>query len=782
MGAGFGAYVAALYGLEAVIFDNMQFELAAERAAAGLTANFSNYPYVADENGNFQTVGTGASVWLGLSLAFLTPIPIPAILTPVENEEITQHIYNGLDPWNIDLGKIKHIYLPASGIADNILSRIRDIGGAVVGNQNIDDEYELTLPDDVPTGWSLYNKIGERHDNTLIVITMFSEQNITSDDWKTVAKHIIPALFDDNIAEAIGENLIEEYKGDRGNPNSTFRSAIAYSALDEGGLVFGNTGIRAMFNDANELGLVASGEDNSNLFSDTDANIYKYLSNIIVEFAGLEALQKTDTNLIEEKNPDSTDYFATRGVLDVGSIDDNILRIDLTDFAWSDQGFLPEAIDIINRESLFNNVLESTFKIGPIGSHTHTLQHLTNFLQLKPEVVNMWGNIDSSIFDTLYMRTDKDASKKDIYLPDYIEDERAAWEQVNGSDKGVGVYVSNEDNEKITGTSSRDLIIIDALNTEGNITTKAGEDFVLWSRHPVNPGIDPMTTGSVEINLGLDNDYFSGSEGSDTIVSKAAEWGLEPDNGVLAAVLKGDGDDIYLGTAETEDADINFDFEKWYEENRFGVLASGSVRDLVRYQQSDLGYYDPNNTSYSQVPEVNKLGVKVTQLKESTHGFHALDVTVEDLRSGKDTGADILNRIHVIELSRNPDEFGITELMLDVPILVDMGDSRRTQNEIDAFNETLLDGQTPLELEPTKEKAFLNNVDIADYSALTIGLNFYYGETSEREQGILHSGSTIHNIGAPWLGEVALATGIGSDAHNLVVENADKIILTGNDD
>ncbi|MCP4896157.1 MAG: hypothetical protein GY906_04205, partial [bacterium] len=54
--------------------------------------------------------------------------------------------------------------------------------------------------------------------------------------------------------EAIGENLIEEYKGDRGNPNSTFRSAIAYSALDEGGLVFGNTGIRAMFNDANELG------------------------------------------------------------------------------------------------------------------------------------------------------------------------------------------------------------------------------------------------------------------------------------------------------------------------------------------------------------------------------------------------------------------------------------------------------------------------------------------------------------------------------------------------
>ena len=234
------------------------------------------------------------------------------------------------------------------------------------------------------------------------------------------------------------------------------------------------------------------------------------------------------------------------------------------------------------------------------------------------------------------------------------------------------------------------------------------------------------------------------------------------------------------------------------------MLGRGNVDDMFTgtkysdryygYQEFELPFLTTDTVTYARLVgdmDLGNVGLTVELAPKTLVGLFKTDVieiTGVNESAGPNGGinggvnADYLHSIERVELTANPDTFNIGLESLDAEITIDMGDSRRTQSEIDAFNATLLPEQTPLQLEPNAHDAFIQNVDVANYSSVDTGLNFYYGETSEREQGILHSGSTIHNIGAPWLREVALATGVASDRHNLVVENADKVILTNKDD
>ncbi|MCP4101408.1 MAG: hypothetical protein GY750_08290, partial [Lentisphaerae bacterium] len=80
---------------------------------------------------------------------------------------------------------------------------------------------------------------------------------------------------------------------------------------------------------------------------------------------------------------------------------------------------------------------------------------------------------------------------------------------------------------------------------------------------------------------------------------------------------------------------------------------------------------------------------------------------------------------------------------LDADITVDMGFSLRTQAEIDELNANLEDGQAPYVLEPNAADAFLYNVDTVDYSAVTTGLMYYYGQTAVRTGGGFVEGTTV---------------------------------------
>src|SRR5262249_42901277 len=124
-----------------------------------------------------------------------------------------------------------------------------------------------------------------RHSQSLLVTLMYAMYEEAagrlSGDWHRggFAVPLIGSLFDDEIATTVGIK-----KGVTGGaaPADQNRTMIAYSAIDDGTRPFGDTGIRALFNDAQDIGKALGAENASQVLKDA-ANP---LSNIITQFAG----------------------------------------------------------------------------------------------------------------------------------------------------------------------------------------------------------------------------------------------------------------------------------------------------------------------------------------------------------------------------------------------------------------------------------------------------------------------------------------------------------------
>lgn len=98
------------------------------------------------------------------------------------------------------------------------------------------------------------------HSQALLVMGLFARDNgylsEGENDWVAIQNQLFPSLANGTIATSIG--LMQ---GPSDNPDSTgvsevasqMQTMIAYSAIDEGERPFGDTAIRAMFDDANRL-------------------------------------------------------------------------------------------------------------------------------------------------------------------------------------------------------------------------------------------------------------------------------------------------------------------------------------------------------------------------------------------------------------------------------------------------------------------------------------------------------------------------------------------------
>lgn len=121
------------------------------------------------------------------------------------------------------------------------------------------------------------------HSQALMVMLTFAESEGFA-DWQHVAAPLMDSLFDSEVAEIVGTDQLGGY----GSGAAKMMDVIAYSVLDEGELVFGNTGIRALFNDANELGVIVAADKVSEALDDSIPGLMQ----AIVQFAGLMAYRK----------------------------------------------------------------------------------------------------------------------------------------------------------------------------------------------------------------------------------------------------------------------------------------------------------------------------------------------------------------------------------------------------------------------------------------------------------------------------------------------------------
>ncbi|MDQ0456702.1 hypothetical protein QO005_003047 [Rhizobium paknamense] len=238
MGAGFAGLIASLYGQQAFLYDNMTFEWAAQSA------------YFFATNPNFLQDPDG-----------------PAKL-------ILKDFYNDMTPW----APLISNNLNAFAVTGEILGVLRTA------------EAQATAVEYLDSNGGIRDPLYKLHSQALLVSLQFAkdEQHV---QWASVGKELWDAAFDQDVGRSAG--FTDVGNAGRYDAASKLMTAIAYSALDSGsasadagyGYVFGNTGIRAMFDDADELGSVVSAGKASEALSDAMPGLLQ----AVVQFAGLMA-------------------------------------------------------------------------------------------------------------------------------------------------------------------------------------------------------------------------------------------------------------------------------------------------------------------------------------------------------------------------------------------------------------------------------------------------------------------------------------------------------------
>jgi Ca2+-binding RTX toxin-like protein len=449
LGGGLASYIAAIYGQDSQSFDAMPFTLAIEETVKQTT--LYNVEWV-----DSSSVVHNEQLDYDTLMAYVGDPDIDVQSYMIINPYLKQLIYETPNPL-IEGGT----WAPVVG---------GNIGGAYLDGEVL-DEFARSLVDTPYTGYPTENAfyypeyLGEYgellvddqgnglldtvdyHSMSSLVISMFADDGeVTNDAWKDAAKYFWPVLYNHNFAGQIGFNVSSNVSGTMqagGLYADLLRTTIAYSAIEhdvdgEGNIisasVFGDTGIRALYDDANDLGgaLTAAGEDSTIQAYATD------ISKAFVQFAGTLALNKVI------KSDDNTDVLD--GVLDYSS-GDAVLTVDFSDALWTsatgDGKYLPS---MIARASLVNSVLENT----------GVEDNLRDLMEIR------WGDRTTNVFERVGFATGEVG--EDALPVDAIAEQASLLVGSNGADDLVGsdnkdMILGGELNDKITGGTGTDIIL-----------------------------------------------------------------------------------------------------------------------------------------------------------------------------------------------------------------------------------------------------------------------------------------------------------------------------------
>jgi len=255
LGAALAGLMGSVYGRNATIFDNMPFELAAANV------------YDASVEEPFDDVLSAISTFVPwANLNTLAPQPF--------NEDVKNTYYfNNVNVEAPDRSNVK-----AHATTGEFLGAARFIGRQSTNVKYYDSNIGYPIPvNPVGQADALLTAV-DMHSMALLTTLIYADTEKDAgrmtDDWAKIGNsafvnHFTEALFDDSVAKAAGV-----LSGSDGNADHMLNK-IAYSAIDDGGAdakPFGDTAIKAMFNDANELGKAAGDPDVSSLLSNLNLN------------------------------------------------------------------------------------------------------------------------------------------------------------------------------------------------------------------------------------------------------------------------------------------------------------------------------------------------------------------------------------------------------------------------------------------------------------------------------------------------------------------------------
>lgn len=155
--------------------------------------------------------------------------------------ELKGIVYGSASPWSTSFNGLQTLYMQGEALNAPFIGH---------WGQTETPRYMITVDEGVEgLGYV------DRHSMSFLVIQLFAGMQGSVTAWDKASPYFLPVLFDNAFAGSIGiasGQLGTDVRD--GNYASILRTMIAYSALDEGTRPFGDTGIRALHNDANDLG------------------------------------------------------------------------------------------------------------------------------------------------------------------------------------------------------------------------------------------------------------------------------------------------------------------------------------------------------------------------------------------------------------------------------------------------------------------------------------------------------------------------------------------------
>jgi hypothetical protein len=431
LGGGLAGYISALTGTQGVGFDHMPFGLAALlRDNGDLTRTSAQDPVFSAFKGISVT---------GEALQFLRDGSLPLSVGTIAA------IFTA-NPW-----------LYAVGVAE--ASAIRYFENQIASQTSLDSFGGVRRPDSL-------------HSMALLNLLQFAKDESLagrmSNEWQSIGNSLWDATFNDRVSFASGAASLTGTYGDV----AKLQTILAYSAIDEGVRVFGDTGIRAMFNDANDLGRVVSLAGASTALK----NSAGALAEMLVQFAGLMAFRK----VLMATNPE-----AVNGIFAVPT-DKSTLTVDLSEALWKlgapVGGVMPE---IIGAKTLTDTVFKMAgVTLGQVFGNDPLFNDIRSGMRW------LWNDETSAVIDRITFATQNTA------LTTTIADRSAVSLKATLFAGGDGV-------DTVTGSKDRDFIFGGAGNDV--LRGMAGDDLLAGG-----DGDDVLIGGEGK-------DFLTGGKGVDRV-------------------------------------------------------------------------------------------------------------------------------------------------------------------------------------------------------------------------------------------------------------------------
>lgn len=338
-------------------------------------------------------------------------------------------------------------------------------------------EFEPDAPDligvEIDHG-NTFNNV-ELHDLSTLIIALYMDEQDSNGSWRAAEEYFWPVLYDDSssFAERTGtnDNSLDGFLQDSGYNGSILKSIIAYSTINEGTRIFGDTAIRSFYNDANNLGaaLTASGQGS---YIREFAQDISYTFTHMAGRLGLNKILQTDDQ--GSLALDGILTYSTTGL-------NNTLTIELSDAHWDLLTGVTTHNADLSRQELISEI---------IGTNNDVLE----------QADYLWGDGTYNAFSRVIFAVEGNSS--------------SVISENNASSPGANYFIGDDTANQVTGSSTTDMI-----------HTELGNDFIIASasNDAINGG-DGMDTidysllnqsVTVEISPDASFDFIINKDGSD---------------------------------------------------------------------------------------------------------------------------------------------------------------------------------------------------------------------------------------------------------------------------